>query len=215
MLQSCTANSETMPDARAASIRCSGDHAAGFTVMPDDYLHGLGRVEETRPGVLPANIEVAFKPYPRPAGIFDLASAAAGGALNLLLGIALLYPTRNIVAAVVQEKELRLREGMKIFGLQVCGKSPLALSCMSHHISIRTTFLALGILHVYKKQQETEARVCQAQTKNRDGEPKASLGSRCAEGLPLPFQQHGLCIEPGAFVELVSRAAKQPVQLST
>lgn len=72
--------------------------------------------------MLPANVEVAFKPYPRPAGIFDLASAAAGGALNLLLGIAFLYPTRNIVAAVVQEKELRLREGMKIFGLQVCSQ---------------------------------------------------------------------------------------------
>ncbi len=82
---------------------------------------GTGRSSgDDREGVLPANLEVNFKPYPRPAGIFDIASAAAGGALNLLLGIAFLYPSRNIVASVVQEKELRLREGMKIFGLQVC-----------------------------------------------------------------------------------------------
>lgn len=50
----------------------------------------------------------------------DLGAAVASAAFNLLMVFAFLPPTRAIVATIVQEKELRLREGMRIMGLQVC-----------------------------------------------------------------------------------------------
>ncbi|KAK9828547.1 hypothetical protein WJX72_000707 [[Myrmecia] bisecta] len=43
---------------------------------------------------------------------------AAALAFNLLLVYAFLPPTRSMVAAIVREKELRLREGMRILGLK-------------------------------------------------------------------------------------------------
>ena len=46
------------------------------------------------------------------------AQVAAAAAFNLLLVFAFLAPTRSAVATVVREKELRLREGMRILGLQ-------------------------------------------------------------------------------------------------
>ena len=46
-------------------------------------------------------------------------AGAAALAFNLLLVFAFLAPTRSIVAAIVREKELRLREGMRMLGLQV------------------------------------------------------------------------------------------------
>ena len=55
---------------------------------------------------------------------------AAAAAFNLLLVFAFLTPTRMAVTTVVREKELRLREGMRILGLQV-GGSFGALRC--HH----------------------------------------------------------------------------------
>ena len=48
-----------------------------------------------------------------------MGAVLAAAAFNLLLVFAFLAPTRAAVAAVVREKELRLREGMRIFGLQV------------------------------------------------------------------------------------------------
>jgi hypothetical protein len=47
-----------------------------------------------------------------------VAQVAAAAAFNLLLVFAFLAPTRLAVAQVVREKELRLREGMRILGLQ-------------------------------------------------------------------------------------------------
>ncbi len=44
---------------------------------------------------------------------------AAAAAFNLLLVFAFLAPTRMAVTTVVREKELRLREGMRILGLKV------------------------------------------------------------------------------------------------
>ena len=45
-------------------------------------------------------------------------AGAAALAFNLLLVYAFLAPTRSVVAAIVREKELRLREGMRMLGLQ-------------------------------------------------------------------------------------------------
>lgn len=65
------------------------------------------------------------KPFPWPETRFDVGAVLAAAAFNLLLVFAFLAPTRAAVAAVVREKELRLREGMRIFGLQVVILSPL------------------------------------------------------------------------------------------
>ena len=46
-------------------------------------------------------------------------AGAAALAFNLLLVYAFLAPTRSVVAGIVREKELRLREGMRILGLKV------------------------------------------------------------------------------------------------
>lgn len=51
--------------------------------------------------------------------MLDLGATAAALFFNLLLVSAFLAPTRTAVAGVVQEKELTLREGMRILGLQV------------------------------------------------------------------------------------------------
>ena len=67
----------------------------------------------------PAPVDVAIKPFPWPAVTIDLGAAAAALAFNLLLVFAFIVPTRSMVSTIVREKELRLREGMRIFGLQV------------------------------------------------------------------------------------------------
>ena len=66
----------------------------------------------------PPDIHASFKPFPWPAVEIDLGAGAAALAFNLLLVYAFLAPTRSVVAAVVREKELRLREGMRILGLK-------------------------------------------------------------------------------------------------
>ena len=67
----------------------------------------------------PALIEAGIKPFPWPAVTLDVGAAAAAFAFNLLLVFAFLVPTRGMVATIVREKELRLREGMRILGLKV------------------------------------------------------------------------------------------------
>lgn len=64
-------------------------------------------------------VDVKFKPFPWPAVTIDYGASAASIAFNLLLVYAFLAPTRSTVASIVREKELRLREGMRILGLQV------------------------------------------------------------------------------------------------
>lgn len=78
----------------------------------------------------PALLEVGFKPFPWPAGTLDAGAAVAAAAFNLLLVFAFLVPTKGMVAALVREKELRLREGMRILGLQV--RAILAPHCIRH-----------------------------------------------------------------------------------
>ena len=64
----------------------------------------------------PALVQISVRPFPWPETDEDLGAAAAAAFLNLLLVFAFLAPTREAVGAVVREKELRLREGMKILG---------------------------------------------------------------------------------------------------
>ena len=67
----------------------------------------------------PAVFNVGIKPFPWPAFTLDYGAAAASTAFNFLLVFAFLVPTRSMVSTIVREKELRLREGMRIFGLKV------------------------------------------------------------------------------------------------
>lgn len=76
-------------------------------------------------------MRLAYKPFPWPAVTVDLAAVAAAAAFNLLLVYAFLAPTRNVVATMVREKELRLREGMRILGLQVCLPAAMCCCCCS------------------------------------------------------------------------------------
>ena len=71
-------------------------------------------------GHAPAPVDVSVKPFPWPSVRFDVGAIAAAAAFNLLLVFAFLTPTRGAVATIVREKELRLREGMRILGLKVC-----------------------------------------------------------------------------------------------
>lgn len=64
----------------------------------------------------PTVIQISIRPFPWPATSEDLGAASAAAFLNLLLVFAFLAPTRAAVAAVVREKELRLREGMRVLG---------------------------------------------------------------------------------------------------
>ena len=70
-------------------------------------------------GDKPADVRVHYKPFPWPQVKFDFAAFAASVAFNLLLVYAFLAPTRAAVTTIVREKELRLREGMRILGLRV------------------------------------------------------------------------------------------------
>ena len=67
----------------------------------------------------PSPVSVSFEPFPWPAVTIDIGAAASSVAFNLLLVYSFLAPTRSTVASIVREKELRLREGMRILGLQV------------------------------------------------------------------------------------------------
>jgi hypothetical protein len=70
-------------------------------------------------GSAPARLNVRIKPFPWPAKVEDLGAASAAAFFNLLLVYAFMAPTRSVVGSIVREKELRLREGMRILGLQV------------------------------------------------------------------------------------------------
>jgi hypothetical protein len=67
----------------------------------------------------PSNLEVKVKPFPWPSKEEDIGAASAAVLLNLLLVYAFMAPTRAVVGSIVREKELRLREGMRILGLSV------------------------------------------------------------------------------------------------
>lgn len=68
---------------------------------------------------LPAGLTLKLKPFPWPAKQEDIGAASAAALLNLLLVYAFMAPTRAVVGSIVREKELRLREGMRILGLSV------------------------------------------------------------------------------------------------
>ncbi|KAF8072728.1 Abca17 [Scenedesmus sp. PABB004] len=127
-------------------------------------------------GTFPASLSVRVKPFPcaarhtapawpaaggalaahprrhparaGPAKLEDLGAASAAAFFNLLLVYAFLAPTRAVVGAIVREKELRLREGMRIFGLSV-GLYPFAHSSLWVMLAFYWLFAAALIAFSY------------------------------------------------------------------
>ncbi|GAX84392.1 hypothetical protein CEUSTIGMA_g11814.t1 [Chlamydomonas eustigma] len=77
----------------------------------------IGAMRSTLSSPSPLIFRLQVRPFPWPATVQDLGAASAAAFLNLLLVFAFLAPTRAAVSEVVREKELRLREGMRILGL--------------------------------------------------------------------------------------------------
>lgn len=113
-----------------------------FDVLPDDqyrrywFFTNLQQlVEQAIVAVvsgspdMPSLVSVSFKPFPWPAVTVDIGAAASSIAFNLLLVYSFLAPTRSTVASIVREKELRLREGMRILGLKVCCSTTSCKCC--------------------------------------------------------------------------------------
>lgn len=111
-----------------------------FDVLPDDqyrrywFFANLQQLVEqafistaTGNSSIPHPVSAKFKQFPWPAVTIDLGAAASSIAFNLLLVYSFLAPTRSTVASIVREKELRLREGMRILGLQVSSASMICL----------------------------------------------------------------------------------------
>lgn len=62
-------------------------------------------------------VHLNFKPFPWPSFTLDLGATAAALFFNLLLVYSFLNPTRSSASAIVAERELQLRDGMKLLGL--------------------------------------------------------------------------------------------------
>eukprot|EP00873_Tetraselmis_striata_P005020 jgi/Tetstr1/425284/TSEL_015736.t1 len=68
-------------------------------------------------GTVPSDVTFGVKPYPWPAVLVNFAVFISGGFFKLLMVLAFLPQVRSAVVGIVQEKELRLREGMRTLGL--------------------------------------------------------------------------------------------------
>ena len=90
-----------------------------FTNLQQLVEQAILAVASDHPDV-PNPVSINVKPFPWPAVTVDIGAAASSIAFNLLLVYSFLAPTRSTVASIVREKELRLREGMRILGLKVC-----------------------------------------------------------------------------------------------
>jgi len=66
---------------------------------------------------MPLKISLTIKPFPWPEFTIDLGATAAALFFNLLLVYSFLNPTRSAATAVVSERELQLRDGMRLLGL--------------------------------------------------------------------------------------------------
>ena len=114
-LHSCMLNSSRLCERSSLTLICCTCRAIVGTA--------LGNVSQ------PAPIQLDVKPFPWPSYTIDPAAGLAAAIFNLLIVFAFLAPARSIVVAIVREKELRLREGMRILGLTV------RCSCACHTLA--------------------------------------------------------------------------------
>lgn len=110
-------------------------------------------------GQVPVEVNVSVKPFPWPSVKFDPAAIAAAAAFNLLLVFAFLTPTRGAVATIVREKELRLREGMRILGLKVLlGSNCSSWSEWDNPFAARQSRHGEGVLFLHIQKHEFHAK---------------------------------------------------------
>ena len=68
-------------------------------------------------GKKPADVEVNVHQFPAPSYSLNPDAVIAGSFMDICLVVAFLMPMRSNVASIVCEKELRLREGMRLLGV--------------------------------------------------------------------------------------------------
>ncbi|WIA08739.1 hypothetical protein OEZ85_008162 [Tetradesmus obliquus] len=96
---------------------------------------------------LPAGLTLKLKPFPWPAKQEDIGAASAAALLNLLLVYAFMAPTRAVVGSIVREKELRLREGMRILGLSEAAY--WASWSLTHWLTLAASGLLCALVGAY------------------------------------------------------------------
>ena len=77
----------------------------------------IGNTKKDNPETLPADIDVQVHQFPAPPYSLNPDAIIAGSFMDICLVVAFLMPMRSNVASVVSEKELRLREGMRLLGV--------------------------------------------------------------------------------------------------
>jgi len=70
-------------------------------------------------------LQVQIQPFPNPAYQKDLFATFVGEYIGMFFTLTFIWPVTRIVASIVEEKELKIKEGMKIMGLR---SSALTLS---------------------------------------------------------------------------------------
>jgi hypothetical protein len=59
----------------------------------------------------------SFQPFPTPPYIFDNFASVISGVLGLFFTIIYMWPVTRLVKGIVEEKQLRIKEGMRMMGL--------------------------------------------------------------------------------------------------
>ncbi len=77
------------------------------------------------------DFQFSYFPFPTPEFSTDDFSKLVGGYLGILFTITFMWPITRIVSGIVEEKELRIKEGMKMMGLR---DTPLVLSWAITHL---------------------------------------------------------------------------------
>eukprot|EP00457_Paulinella_chromatophora_P000191 gb/GEZN01000191.1/.p1 GENE.gb/GEZN01000191.1/~~gb/GEZN01000191.1/.p1 ORF type:complete len:1907 (-),score=328.53 gb/GEZN01000191.1/:145-5865(-) len=81
-------------------------------------LHILNSAAEATGAQAPPNFAFTLAPFPTPEHSQDNFASYMDKGIGLLLVIAFYWPFSGLVKSVVEEKELKLQEGMKMMGLQ-------------------------------------------------------------------------------------------------
>eukprot|EP01065_Artemidia_motanka_P037245 TRINITY_DN4561_c0_g1_i4.p1 TRINITY_DN4561_c0_g1~~TRINITY_DN4561_c0_g1_i4.p1 ORF type:complete len:1889 (+),score=471.83 TRINITY_DN4561_c0_g1_i4:256-5922(+) len=90
---------------------------SGFLTLQTEFFQKFAEIIESR-GEEPVELQqLSELPFPVIHHTSSEFLERAGGIIPLVLALAFIYPVSRIVSGVVEEKELRLREGMLIMGL--------------------------------------------------------------------------------------------------
>ena len=82
------------------------------------FMDGYTLLSAMAPGSPFPSRNLLFTPMPTPAYIDDQFADTVGGFLGLLFTVVFLWPVTRIIKLMVEEKETRIKEGMRMMGLQ-------------------------------------------------------------------------------------------------